>query len=61
MNHYFCKTIPCVYAYASTNPIYKICKEWYFIFCIEKKRKYSPSCSTFNYQNTKRFSGIEIE
>lgn len=37
MNHYFCKTIPCVYAYASTNPIYKICKEWYFMFCAEKE------------------------
>lgn len=42
MNQYFCKTIPCVYAYASTNPIYKICKEWYFIFCIEKEKSILP-------------------
>lgn len=42
MNHYFCKTIPCVYAYASTNPIYMICKEWYFTFCIEKESILPP-------------------
>lgn len=42
MNHYFRKTIPCVYAYASTNPIYKICKKWYFIFSDRERRILPP-------------------